>query len=642
MSRTVGAIALSLISHTNAGKTTLARTLLGRDVGEVRDAPHVTTEATPYPLIETPQGDALVLWDTPGFGDSVRLAQRLRQQGNPIGWFLSQVWDRFRNQPFYLSQLAVRNVRDDADVVLYLVNASEAPADTGYLAPELEVLEWIGRPVVVLLNQTGRPRPRAEEEADEARWRDALRAHPLVHQVLALDAFARCWVQEIVLLRALAPVVAAAKRDAYQRLIGAWQARRDRQFDQAMTALAAPIASAACDVERLANPRLRDTLRDALRSLVAGQQENEDQQRAARALAARLDAGLRESTERLIAIHGLAGHAAEEVRERLVAHVRMQGPMHQGKAAALGGVLSGALSGLAADLAAGGLSFGAGTLLGALAGAAGGAGLARGVNVLRGHSDARVRWDDELLDGLSPPPCCAISLWRTSAAAGANGGKVSTRRSGAKWCSRPWQPASQRLPPFGHSEPWPPMRQTLKPACTPSSGKPHVPCLTSSIQGHWPRAERKQSACFWQSCRFSLIFARVFYNVGISSRSVVAPSLFLSSPSTVRFAMSEVTDLSTANKQKLVSDMKVVVADAEEILRATAGVAGDKMGDLRERFGERLRDAKLRLADAEAALVDRTKAAARATDDYVHENPWRAVGVAAGIGLLLGVIIGRR
>ncbi|HRF13295.1 MAG: DUF883 family protein [Candidatus Accumulibacter phosphatis] len=106
--------------------------------------------------------------------------------------------------------------------------------------------------------------------------------------------------------------------------------------------------------------------------------------------------------------------------------------------------------------------------------------------------------------------------------------------------------------------------------------------------------------------------------------------------------MSEVTDLSSASKQKLVSDMKVVVADAEEILRATAGVAGDKMGDLRERIGERLRDAKLRLADAEAALVDRTKAAARATDDFVHENPWRAVGVAAAVGLLLGVIIGRR
>ena len=106
--------------------------------------------------------------------------------------------------------------------------------------------------------------------------------------------------------------------------------------------------------------------------------------------------------------------------------------------------------------------------------------------------------------------------------------------------------------------------------------------------------------------------------------------------------MPEVAELSTASKQKLVSDMKVVVADAEEILRATAGVAGEKMGDLRERFGERLRDARIRLADAEAALVDRTKAAARATDDYVHENPWRAVGLAAAVGLLLGVIIGRR
>ena len=145
---------LSLISHTNAGKTTLARTLLGRDVGEVRDAPHVTAEATPYTLVDTAAGDALILWDTPGFGDSVRLAKRLRQQGNPIGWFLSEVWDRFRDRTFWLTQLAVRNVRDQADAVLYLVNAAEEPGDAGYLAPELAVLDWISKPVIVLLNQT--------------------------------------------------------------------------------------------------------------------------------------------------------------------------------------------------------------------------------------------------------------------------------------------------------------------------------------------------------------------------------------------------------------------------------------------------------------------------------------------------------
>ena len=106
--------------------------------------------------------------------------------------------------------------------------------------------------------------------------------------------------------------------------------------------------------------------------------------------------------------------------------------------------------------------------------------------------------------------------------------------------------------------------------------------------------------------------------------------------------MSDVNDFPSSSKEKLVSDMKVVVSDAEEILRATAGVAGDKIGELRERIADRLRDAKVRIADAEDMLVDRTKAAARATDDYVNDNPWRAVGIAAGVGLLLGIIIGRR
>lgn len=106
--------------------------------------------------------------------------------------------------------------------------------------------------------------------------------------------------------------------------------------------------------------------------------------------------------------------------------------------------------------------------------------------------------------------------------------------------------------------------------------------------------------------------------------------------------MSESIEMTSNSKEKLIADMKVVVADAEEILRATAGVAGEKMADLRVRIGERLRDARVRLDDAEAMLVDKTKAAARATDDFVNENPWQAVGIAAGIGVLLGIIIGRR
>ena len=78
-------ISLSLISHTNVGKTTLARTLLGRDVGEVRDEAHVTDSADEHTLVETPRRDRHRLRDTQGIGDSARLANRLEDYGEPIG-----------------------------------------------------------------------------------------------------------------------------------------------------------------------------------------------------------------------------------------------------------------------------------------------------------------------------------------------------------------------------------------------------------------------------------------------------------------------------------------------------------------------------------------------------------------------------
>lgn len=103
--------------------------------------------------------------------------------------------------------------------------------------------------------------------------------------------------------------------------------------------------------------------------------------------------------------------------------------------------------------------------------------------------------------------------------------------------------------------------------------------------------------------------------------------------------MSDMTDV---NKEKLISDFKVVVADAEELLRATANQAGDKAAEMRTKIQARLADAKIRLADAEAVVVDKAKLVGRAADDYVHDNPWRSVGVAAGIGLIVGLLIGRR
>ena len=95
-------------------------------------------------------------------------------------------------------------------------------------------------------------------------------------------------------------------------------------------------------------------------------------------------------------------------------------------------------------------------------------------------------------------------------------------------------------------------------------------------------------------------------------------------------------------KDKLVQDFKIVIADTEELLKATASLAGEKAASARERIQDSLQRAKVKLADAEEAVVGKTKQAARATDEYVHENPWHAVGVAAGIGLVIGLLIGRR
>jgi ElaB/YqjD/DUF883 family membrane-anchored ribosome-binding protein len=102
------------------------------------------------------------------------------------------------------------------------------------------------------------------------------------------------------------------------------------------------------------------------------------------------------------------------------------------------------------------------------------------------------------------------------------------------------------------------------------------------------------------------------------------------------------TDNTLQPKDKLVADLKTVVADAEELLAATAQSTGEKMVELRERLEENLRNVRYRLADAEAALRERTREVARATDHYVHEHPWKAIGVAAGFGLLVGLLIGRR
>lgn len=396
MNRSDSHIQLSLVSHTNIGKTTLARTLLGRDIGEVRDQAHVTAEAEVHPLIELADGRALLLWDTPGFGDSPRLAERLRRRGNPIGWFLGEVVDRWLNRPLWAGQQVIKNVRDESDVVLYLVNAAENPADAAYVDAEMEILAWIGKPVVVLLNQIGEPRPAAQEAAERAVWQAHMARHRLVREVISMDAFARCWVQELTLMQAIAAAISDERQAFFGELLAAWQARRVAAYQRSLQAIASYLASLAGDVEAIGETGLWGKIRQTVG--IAGGEAEIVRQRAMEALAARASAALRRLTDELIAIHGLKGRASQLLLDRLAEASQIEGAASTEGAAVVGGVLAGALSGLSADLMAGGLTLGGGALVGAILGALGGAGVARGYNIMSGKEGASARWNAEALN----------------------------------------------------------------------------------------------------------------------------------------------------------------------------------------------------------------------------------------------------
>jgi len=390
-------IQLALVSHTNAGKTTLARTLLGRDVGEVRDAPHVTTLSESHVLLATPLGDSLQLWDTPGFGDSVRLFRRLRKSDNPIGWFLREVVDRFADRPFWLSQQALRTARESADVVLYLVNASEDPRDAGYLEPELQILQWLGKPVVVLLNQMGPPRPLHEEQAEQARWRQHVAGVAVVRKVLALDAFARCWVHERVFHAAVGALLPPSRQAAHARLFAVWEQESTARFDAAMALVARQILAAAHDRAPVADgdPNLARRLMAAVG--LGRQHKHKRQEQAMQVLMQRLNDGVARATRDLLVLHRLDPVAAATINERVHSAFVVRAPIDQAQAGLLGAVVSGAATGLSADLVAGGLTVGAGALIGGIVGALTFAGAAWGFNASTDRKEPSVQFSDAFL-----------------------------------------------------------------------------------------------------------------------------------------------------------------------------------------------------------------------------------------------------
>ena len=96
------------------------------------------------------------------------------------------------------------------------------------------------------------------------------------------------------------------------------------------------------------------------------------------------------------------------------------------------------------------------------------------------------------------------------------------------------------------------------------------------------------------------------------------------------------------SRETLLDDFSAMLTEAEELLRRAGNETGERAKDLRAQVEAKLLAAKLRLQELEGEAMDRARAAATLTDDYVHENPWVAIGAAAATGFLIGLLVTRR
>lgn len=377
-------IAISLAGHTNLGKTTLARTLLRRDIGVVEDRPHVTDIADGHRLAGDDTAEIL-LWDLPGFGDSVKLRQRLEKTGF-LGW-LAQTFDRFRDRPLWCAQQSLKNAREQADIVLYLADAQADPFVSPEVPAELAALAWTGKPVVLVLNQGGLP-DAARDEAWIGKWRDAMGTENPPAAAVVLDGWSRCWVQEIQFLRSLEIHLPAGKRSTYRRVLDGWvEQTHGTAFRESMEHLARGLATLARD--RVA---VEESWLDLL--MAKAHRRNTPQTEQARdTLARSLVERSRADMEKLLAIHGLEGIPRERV-ESVVDGLRARQPGAPPELwALLGGIGTGALGGLVADFKTGGLTLGGGALLGAMLGGLGAYALGSGYRKLKRDGQTVVEWD---------------------------------------------------------------------------------------------------------------------------------------------------------------------------------------------------------------------------------------------------------
>jgi hypothetical protein len=278
--------------------------------------------------------------------------------------------------------------REQTDVVLHVAGAA------GDLTAAKPLLQWLGKPVLVLVN---RPEAAdAETPGLVARCQSEARSLPPVEAVLSFDAFARCWVQERVLLEAIGRCLAPAKLPGFERIAAAWDERNQARFHRSMSAVAEHLQYVARQVQEVRSGAL------SVKSLVsAGERQAQAQarQEAMDAVVRRLEASAAQMFSTLRAIHGIEDAAAGALQQRLEEKFVVQQAVDTPQAG-IAGAATGAAMGASIDLLVGGLTLGAATALGALVGGSAGFVAAAWKNRATASGSTVVQLSDEMMQAM--------------------------------------------------------------------------------------------------------------------------------------------------------------------------------------------------------------------------------------------------
>ncbi|MEE2645176.1 MAG: DUF2868 domain-containing protein [Myxococcota bacterium] len=367
---------IALAAYTNVGKTSLARTLLRRDVGEVRDAEHTTRHRAGYFMIRRPDA-RLRIWDTPGFNQPSVLLRVLNAAKEPWSWLAS---GESAEQLSAVDREAALALQNEADLIFYLVPAHASDEARARITDERAVLRTLARPVIVLLNRVhGDGEARSVEEQLKS-WREVFSTDACVSAVLPFDAFHRRSSDEVALFAAICRAVSEEQRPLAERLSRVYDEERAATRDQIGALLGRLVDQLERDEEPLPN------------------QNPESRARALEALSKRGETYCRDLQLQLLDLLGLEGALYGELRRSLSAtvttHHRDQRAVKRG--AIWSGLVGGLGSGLAADLMAGGLTVGGGMIVGGLLGALTGAGVIEGHQRIKSER-RRLRWGEDFL-----------------------------------------------------------------------------------------------------------------------------------------------------------------------------------------------------------------------------------------------------